>query len=106
MRVPNAESAHRLGELALLTTAFILPLAFYLRAYDSTAIKYTILQWGSLTMLFGWLWQGISRGRFQAPTSSWTALLPALAYGAWMLVRFATEPYKLGALPDFLKWIK
>lgn len=102
MRTPNAESAHRLGELALLTTAFILPLAFYLRAYDSTAIKFTILQWGSLTMLFGWLWQGISRGRFQAPAASWTTLLPALAYGAWMIIRFATEPHKLGALPGFL----
>ena len=42
MRTPSAESAHRLGELALLTTAFILPLAFYLRAYDSTAIKSAI----------------------------------------------------------------
>lgn len=102
MRTPNSESAHRLGELALLTTAFVLPLAFYLRAYDSTAIKFTILQWSSLTMLFGWLWQGISRGRFQTSASSWTTLLPALAYGAWMIIRFATEPHKLGALPDFL----
>jgi len=102
MRTPDAESAHRLGELALLTTAFILPLAFYLRAYDSTAIKYTILQWGSLTMLFGWLWQGLSRGRFSAPAASWPALLPALGYGAWMILRFASEPHKLGALPDFL----
>jgi len=102
MRTPSADSAHRLGELALLTTAFVLPLAFYLRSYDSVSIKYTILQWGSLTMLFGWLWQGISRGRFQAPAASWTALMPALAYGAWMILRFSTEPHKLGALPDFL----
>ncbi len=102
MRTPAAESFHRLGELALLTTAFVLPLAFYLRTYDSTAVKYTVLQWGALTMLFGWLWQGISRGRFQAPASAWTALVPALAYGAWMIVRFAVEPHKLGALPDFL----
>jgi tetratricopeptide (TPR) repeat protein len=102
MRAPSADSAHRLGELGLLTTAFVLPLAFCLRAYDPTAIKFAILQWGSLTMLLGWLWQGISRGRFQAPASSWTALLPALAYGAWMLVRFATEPHKIAALPDFL----
>ncbi|MCM2303599.1 MAG: tetratricopeptide repeat protein [Elusimicrobia bacterium] len=102
MRIPAADSFHRLGELALLTTAFALPLAFYLRSYDSTAIKYTILQWGSLTMLFGWLWQGLARGRFQAPASSWTVLAPALAYGAWMSLRFAAEPHKLGALPDFL----
>lgn len=102
MRTPAAESFHRLGELALLTTAFVLPLAFYFRSYDSTAIKYTILQWGSLTMLFGWLWQGISRGRFQAPAAAWTTLAPALAYGAWMIIRFSTEPHKIGALPEFL----
>lgn len=102
MRTPSAESAHRLGELALLTTAFILPLAFYLRAYDSASIKFAVLQWGSLTMLFGWLWQGISRGRFQVPASSWTVLLPALAYGAWMIIRFAATPHKLAALPDCL----
>ena len=69
MRTPAADSFHRLGELALLTTAFVLPLAFYLRSYDSTAIKYTVLQWGSLTMMFGWLWEGLARGRFQAPAS-------------------------------------
>jgi tetratricopeptide (TPR) repeat protein len=102
MRSPSADSAHRLGEIALLTTAFVLPLAFYLRAYDSASIKFTVLQWGALTMLFGWLWQGIARGRFQTPAASWPALLPALALGAWMIVRFASEPHKLGALPDFL----
>jgi tetratricopeptide (TPR) repeat protein len=102
MRTAPAESFHRLGELALLTTAFVLPLAFYLRTYDSTAVKYAVLQWGSLTMLFGWLWQGLARGRFQTPASSWTALAPALAYAAWLLVRFAAAPHKLGALPDFL----
>lgn len=102
MRTPTAESAHRLGELALLTTAFVLPLAFYLRSYDSAAIKLTVLQWGSLTMLFGWLWQGIARGRFQAPAASWAVLLPAAGYGGWMLLRFAAEPLKLGALPGFL----
>jgi len=102
MRTPNAETAHRAGELALLTTAFVLPLAFYLRSYDAAAIKLTVLQWGSLTMLFGWLWQGLSRGRFQVAASSWAVLAPALGYGAWMILRFALEPHKLGALPDFL----
>ena len=77
MRTPSAESAHRLGELALLTTAFVLPLAFYLKAYDSASIKFAVLQWGSLTMLFGWLWQGVSRGRFQAPASPACGLLLA-----------------------------
>lgn len=102
MRTLSAESAHRLGEVALLTTAFALPLAFYLRTYDSTEIKYAILLWGGLTMFFAWLWQGISRGRFAAPASSWASLLPALGYGAWMILRFALEPHKIGALPEFL----
>ena len=102
MRTPSADSAHRLGETALLTMAFVLPLAFYFRTYDSTAIKFAVLQWGSLTLLFAWLWQGISRGRFQVPASSWAVLLPAALYGAWMAARFATAPHKLAALPDFL----
>ena len=68
MRTPSADSAHRLGELALLTTAFVLPLAFSLHSYDPASLKFAVLQWSSLAMLFGWLWQGISRGRFQIRT--------------------------------------
>ncbi len=102
MRTPSAESAHRLGELALLTTAFVLPLAFSLHSYDPASLKFAVLQWGSLAMLFGWLWQGISRGRFQAPAASWTVLLPVLAYGSWTAVGFVAEGHKLAALPDFL----
>lgn len=102
MRTPSPESAHRLGELALLTTAFVLPLAFYLHTYDSATIRFAVIQWGALTMAFAWLWQGLSRGRFQAPASSWPALAPALAYGAWLAGRFAVEPHRLAALPDFI----
>jgi len=102
MKTASAESAHRLGELALLTTAFVLPLAFHLRAYDPASIKLAVLQWSSLTMLFGWLWQGVSRGRFQAPASSWSVLLPAMAYGAWVIASFAVEPRKVAALPGSL----
>ncbi|MBI3288978.1 MAG: hypothetical protein HYZ74_05620, partial [Elusimicrobia bacterium] len=102
MRSPSAESAHRLGELALLTMAFVLPVAFYFRTYDSAAIKFAVMQWGTLTLLFAWLAQGLARGRFAAPASSWATLTPALGYGAWMLLRFALAPHKIGALPEFL----
>ncbi|MEQ1920566.1 MAG: hypothetical protein ABL955_15365, partial [Elusimicrobiota bacterium] len=101
-RTPSAESAHRLGELALLTTAFVLPLAFSLHSYDPASLKFAVLQWSSLAMLFGWLWQGITRGRFQAPAASWTVLLPALAYGAWTVASFAAGERRLAALPDFV----
>ncbi len=101
MRTPSAESAHRLGELALLTTAFVLPLAFCLRAYDTVSIKFAVLQWGSLTLLLSWLWQGLSCGRFQVSVNSWTTLLPAVTYGAWMLVRFAAAPHAVAAFPYF-----
>jgi len=101
MRTPSAESAHRLGELALLTTAFVLPLAFSLHSYDPASLKFAVLQWASLAMLFGWLWQGISRGRFQAPVGSWSVLLPALLYGAWTIGSFALGERHLAALPDF-----
>ncbi|MEK7390106.1 MAG: O-antigen ligase family protein [Elusimicrobiota bacterium] len=102
MNTPSPESAHRLGLTALLVTAFALPLAFLTNTYDSTAIKFTLLQWGALTMAFAWLWQGVSRGRFQVSVSSWSVLLPALAYGAWMIVRLATAPHALASFPGFL----
>lgn len=102
MPAPSPESAHKLGETALLAIAFVLPLAFYLHTYDSIAIKFAVLQWGALALVLFWLWQGLAVGRFAAPASSWPALLPALAYGAWMIGRFALAPHKLGALPDFL----
>jgi hypothetical protein len=102
VRTPSADSAHRLGELALLTTAFVLPLAFSLHSYDPASLKFAVLQWSALAMLFGWLWQGISRGRFQVPATSWTVLLPALAYGTWTVAMFATGERRLAALPDFV----
>lgn len=101
MRTPSAGSAHRLGELALLTTAFVLPLAFSLHSYDPSSLKFAVLQWSSLAMLFGWLWQGISRGRFQVPVGSWSVLIPALLYGAWIVGAFAAGERRLAALPDF-----
>ena len=101
MRTPSAESAHRLGELALLTTAFVLPLAFSLHSYDPASLKFAVLQWSALAMLFGWLWQGISRGRFQVPVGSWSVLIPALLYGAWLAASFAAGERRLAALPDF-----
>ncbi|MCR4296839.1 MAG: hypothetical protein NUW21_15000, partial [Elusimicrobia bacterium] len=101
MRTPSAESAHRLGELALLTTAFVLPLAFSLHSYDPASLKFAVLQWSALSMLSGWLWQGISRGRFQVPVGSWSVLIPALLYGAWLAASFAAGERRLAALPDF-----
>ncbi|MDP3541191.1 MAG: hypothetical protein Q8T11_01835 [Elusimicrobiota bacterium] len=101
MRTPSAGSAQRLGELALLTTAFVLPLAFSLHSYDPASLKFAVLQWSALAMLFGWLWQGISRGRFQVSVGSWSVLLPALLYGAWLVASFAAGERRLAALPDF-----
>lgn len=101
MRTPSAGSAHRLGELALLTTAFVLPLAFSLHSYDPSSLKFAVLQWSALAMLFGWLWQGISRGRFQVPVGSWSVLIPALLYGAWIVGAFTLGDRRLAALPDF-----
>lgn len=101
MRTPSAGSAHRLGELALLATAFVLPLAFSLHSYDPGSLKFAVLQWSALAMLFAWLWQGISRGRFQVPVGSWSVLIPALLYGVWIAGAFAAGERRLAALPDF-----
>lgn len=102
MKTPSPAVWHRLGEVALLSTVFLLPLAVYFRTYDSAALKLTTLQLGVLVLGFAWFLQGLARGRWEAPASSGPALVPALAFGAWLLLRWAAAPHKLEALPGFL----
>lgn len=99
MKLETSEAPRRAGELALLASALLIPLAFYLRTYDSTAIKAAAAQWCALALAFAWLWQGLARGRYAVSAASWPALAPALLYIAWSLARFLAADYKAGALP-------
>ncbi len=98
MRSP-ALDANRIGELALIACAVLLPLAFFFRTYDSSAVKLAVLHWGAIALATAWLWQGLSSGRFTVSAASWPALLPALLYGAWAAASFAASEHKLAALP-------
>ena len=99
MKTSSAELFHRLGELSLFICVVLLPTAFFLRTYDPTAVKTAVLHWGALTLSFAWLWHGLASGRFSVTASSWPVLAPALLYGAWAIVRFATAEHRLAALP-------
>lgn len=99
MKLETSEAPRRAGELALLASALLIPLAFYLRTYDSTAIKAAAAQWCALALAFAWLWQGLSRGRFAVTSAAWPVLAPALLYSSWSLARFLTAGLKAGALP-------
>ena len=101
-RIPNADAAHRFGETALLSAALLLPLAYFPRAFEPAVLKLVVLQWCALSLAAAWLWQGVSRGRFSLPASSWSAVLPALACALWTIGRFAASPSKLAVLPEAL----
>jgi tetratricopeptide (TPR) repeat protein len=87
---------------AFVALAAALPVAFYLRTYDSVTVKYTILQLGLLAALACWLAGGLLEGRFEVPAGALPVLLPACALFAWNLARFATAPYQVAAFGGFL----
>ncbi|HNT96901.1 MAG TPA: tetratricopeptide repeat protein [Elusimicrobiales bacterium] len=92
---------------ALLRAAFyflaiMLPLAFYLRTYDSAMVKITILQFGALAAAAIWLAGSIADGRFEVPEKSVPLLLPAVLLFAWNALRFAFSDHRLASLYGFL----
>lgn len=102
MKTPSTELSHRLGELSLFVCAVLLPTVFFLRTYDSAAVKIAVLQWGAIAATVAWLFSGLSRGYFSVSVSSWPALLPALLYGGWSATSFALSGHKVAALPQAL----
>lgn len=95
----------RTSETILLVLAFMLPLAFFLRTYDGTAIKTTLFESGTLALAFAWLFKGLERGRWELPQAARTLALPALALLVWTVMRFAFAPYKLASLQGFLEQV-
>jgi tetratricopeptide (TPR) repeat protein len=93
----------RVSESILLVLAFLLPLAFFLRTYDGTAIKTTLFELGTLVLAFSWLFKGLERGRWELPSAARPLALPALALLAWLAARFGMSTHKLAELPAFLR---
>ncbi len=96
---------HRTGEAVLLFLAFVLPLAFYLKTYDSVTIKTATLHLGTIVLVLSWFLKGLERGRWEVPQAAWTMLAPALGLLAWTGLRFALSEHRLAALPGFLNQI-
>jgi hypothetical protein len=89
----------RLGETALLALVFLGPLAAHGRTYDPAALRVALFQSVALTLVLAWILKGLARGRWEAASASLPALVPALALGLWLAVRFAAAPFKAAALP-------
>lgn len=92
---------------ALLKAAFyflaiMLPLAFYLRTYDSAMVKISMLQLGALSAATIWLIGSIADGRFELPEKAVPLALPAVLLFSWNALRFSVSDYRLASLHGFL----
>ena len=88
--------------VAFTALAAALPVAFYLRTYDSVTVKYTILQISVLAALACWAAGSLLEERFEIPAPAFPFLLPAAGLFFWNAARFLAAPYKPAAFPGFL----
>lgn len=99
MPIPDWRSMLR-GSMLFLAVA--LPMAFYLRTYDSVTIKITLLQLGMLAGAAAWVWGSVSEGRFEVPLRSSPILLPAALLLLWNAVRFLFSDFRLAGTTGFV----
>lgn len=104
---PAVAAAGPLDWRALLKGTFFalaigLPLAFYLRTYDSAMAKVTLLQFGALAAAAVWLIGGIAEGRFEFPARAVPLALPAVLLLVWNAARFSFSGYRLASLHGFI----
>ncbi|MDD2805602.1 MAG: hypothetical protein PHV33_08610 [Elusimicrobiales bacterium] len=88
--------------IIFMVLAAALPVAFYLRTYDSVTAKYTIMQIGVLAALACWTAGSLLEERFEIPSAAFPFLLPAAGLFFWNAARFLIAPYKIAAFPGFL----
>lgn len=87
---------------SLLLLAVALPLAFYLRTYDSAMVKITLLQLGVLAAVAIWALGSLWEGRVELPGESLGLLAPALLLLFWNAVRYAFAVHPWAALCGFI----
>lgn len=88
--------------LAFMFLAASLPVAFYLRTYDSVAIKYTLMQLGAFFALTAWLAGGVAEERFEIPGKALPLIVLAAGLFIWNAIRFFASPYRIAALDGFM----
>lgn len=101
-RFPEMLNWRTLLKAAVYFLAIMLPLAFYLRTYDSAMVKITILQLGALSAVAIWMIGSITDGRFELPEKAVPLALPAVLLLSWNALRFAVSDYRLASLHGFL----
>jgi tetratricopeptide (TPR) repeat protein len=87
---------------SLIFLAVTLPLAFYLRTYDSATIKITLLQLGVLAGAAAWVWGSFSEGRFEIPLRFVPIILPAGLLLLWNAARFLFSDFRLAGMTGFV----
>jgi O-antigen ligase len=87
---------------SLLLLAVALPLAFYLRTYDSAMVKITLLQLGVLTAAAIWALGSLWEGRVELPGESLGLLTPGLLLLLWNAVGFAFASHPEASLCGFI----
>ncbi|MDD5629772.1 MAG: hypothetical protein PHU21_11950, partial [Elusimicrobia bacterium] len=96
-------SWRRILVLLMQAMAIVLPIAFYLRTYDSCMIKISLVQMGTLAALTAWLLGIIQEGRLEFPARALPVLGPAVLLLLWNLLRFASAANRWASLHGFLQ---
>ncbi len=87
---------------SLIFLAVALPLAFYLRTYDSATIKIFLLQLGVLAGAAAWAYGSIGEGRFEVPLRSAAIILPAVLLLLWNAARFLVSDFRPAGTTGFV----
>ena len=97
--LPDWRSALRVSMIFL---AVALPIAFYLRTYDSATIKNTLLHLGVIAGAAAWVWGSVSEGRFEVPLRSASIILPAALLLLWNAARFLSSDFRPAGTTGFV----
>lgn len=86
----------------LIMTAFLLPILFYLRTYDSAMIKITLIQISGIVLAVFWVIKAVETGRLELPVPLARVVAPGLALLGWVLLSHRISPFKTGSMTGFI----
>ncbi len=90
------------GRRLLGAMAFLLPLVFFLKAYDGVSVKTALFQSGAWGLAVWWLAKGAYRGRYETPQAAMGLLLPAGGLAAWLVLGWLIAPGKEACFQEAL----
>ena len=90
-------------KLSLYFLVIALPLAFYLRTFDSVTIKITVLQLALLLSIAVLAYGALEEGRLELPSGILPFFVPAFLLLLWNALRFPFSPYPAASLEWFLR---